>query len=117
MNARVTDFLKPGIVDTVVRFEGVDIDTEQQVVFAADHRPAEALIHALRADDGEDIIADVPDWAVLWIEPLHDSLVRRYNAALEAKDDALAAQLGRQLLDEMHRRHIEEANRTHPMPS
>lgn len=65
-------------VDTVVRDEGTivvlagtDLDTGQRVEFAADHRPARAIIEALNEalhDTDQNVempVAEVEDWQVL----------------------------------------------------
>lgn len=49
-------------VGTIVIFEGVAA-TGERVRFAADHRPAGAIIEAIFA--GELPVCDVPEWAVL----------------------------------------------------
>jgi len=47
---------------TVWLFEGIDPEG-YHVIFASDHRPAQAILEALEA--GEDPVAIVPHWAFL----------------------------------------------------
>jgi hypothetical protein len=47
---------------TIVVLSGLDEDG-CNVVFAVDHRPAQAILDALEA--GEEPVAEVPDWAFL----------------------------------------------------
>lgn len=56
----VTQFVRSE--GSVVLFEGIDPEG-WHVLFAVDHRPAQAILEALEA--GEDPVAIVPHWAFL----------------------------------------------------
>lgn len=71
LSVLVNGYDAPEILDTMVRLYGTVADTDIEVVFAADHRPAMAIIEALEADDSP--VACVPSWAVL----SHDSWAAR----------------------------------------
>jgi hypothetical protein len=50
-------------VATVYTFLGTDPETGENIVFAVDHRPAQAIIDAVEAE-GE-ITVEVEDWQIL----------------------------------------------------
>lgn len=56
--------ISPGA--TVGTGQGTDIDTGEEVLFAVDHRCADALVEALRE---EPTIVAVEEYAVLWVTP------------------------------------------------
>ena len=51
---------------TVVLFEGVDVEHETRVCFAADHRPARDIVAAREAH--EPVVVDVEPWQI-WPMP------------------------------------------------
>jgi len=48
---------------SIIRFHGVDTETGNEVIIAAEHRPAQTIIDALHYDD-EPVIVAAPSWAV-----------------------------------------------------
>jgi len=62
------------MMDTIIKFRGVEVETGDQVLFGVDHRPARALAEGLRLRekyDAEPILAAVEEWQVLMRQHQH----------------------------------------------
>jgi len=70
MLLQVTEIMPFCRFDTVIEAVGVDLDTGDRVLFGGDHRPMYHILEALEA--GEEVVAEVPDWAVLSVISAHD---------------------------------------------
>lgn len=70
---------------TVHVFDGIDVDTGDQIVFAVDHRPARDLREAL-SDPEVEVYAELEGWQILSREREFDhEQEREYNDSIEAE--------------------------------
>lgn len=68
MIVEVKELIHPvGMFDTMLKFRGVIQDTEDEIIFAVDHRPAKDLLMLLNynTENEDPTFAEVPEWAVI----------------------------------------------------
>lgn len=55
-------------MSTIGRIQGMDLDTGEEIIFAADHRPARHIGEALcEALNSEPLVVQVEDWQFLGV--------------------------------------------------
>lgn len=64
MEVTVTEIVRDE--GSVVLFRGLT-DDGAAVVFAADHRPAQAIVNALIEGDGDDVVCFVEPWQIVGV--------------------------------------------------
>ena len=72
MTVEVHEVVQPiGAFDTIIKFRGTVVDTESEILFGVDHRPARELIQMMSAaskeEDPDPVLAHVEDWQILMI--------------------------------------------------
>ena len=59
-----------GMTDTVIQLAGIDMDTGEEVIVIADHRPAMHILERIREGEGP-ILTDPPEYTVIRGAPVN----------------------------------------------